>query len=290
MKQQKEITIQQQEELKQQKEINRKKDDEIIKLGQRLEEVARGTIELEEKIEGLGKEQKQARKQNLEKDNHDYERVNQSEQNKEREDAEMKEVNEGEVRDPENQKIDDNKPSEEKRNREIPREGSSTPQQVAEKKREDEERKRTLILKGIKKPSDNFVRKILQSNQLTVGEEILNMTIRKIRGQEWVFLKFATAEAAEKCFSNRWRLGRSKFFLHRDLSFEERRKLKEEKEKRLSRNPYPRHDGWHPNGQNSKETGPWWPPMPPWWMPPPVAWQDQQHGQWQDRRRPWTRK
>ena len=147
----------------------------------------------------------------------------------------------------------------------------------------DETRKRTLILKGFKEPSEDFVRGFLQSNQMISGDgEIQEMQIRKIRDQSWVFLRFATEEARMNSWKKRWNIKEKKIYLHKDLSPEERAK-----QRRYvgGGSYYPKQYGRHPNGRRPVMPDPWWSPVPPWrmTMPPPPEWGGGRL--WKDQRR-----
>ena len=221
------------QELKHQKEVNVQIEKELKIMSRKVETETMNIVRVEQKIDRsvgdskLMQEYDMRRRRDKEETKGkriDSEKPKEKEEKEEKEEKGEKEEKEKRERKKEKEK---EREKEKEKQRKTGKPKSSPPSQQKssyyEKPKDlDETRKRTLILKGFKEPSEDFVRGFLQSNQIISGDgEIQEMQIRNIRDQSWVFLRFATEEARMNSWKRRWNIKEKKIYLHKDLSPEE---------------------------------------------------------------------
>ena len=259
------------QELKHQKEVNVQIEKELKIMSRKVETETMNIVRVEQKIDSSVRDSKLMQEYDMRRRRDTEEtKGKRGDSEKTNEKEEKEEKGEKEEREKKKEKeTERGKEKEKQRKAGIPNEKSYPPSQQKSSYYKDlnETRKRTLILKGLKEPSEDFVRGFLQSNQIISGDgEIQEMQIRKIRDQSWVFLRFATEEARVNSWKKRWNIKEKKIYLHKDLSPEERAK-----QRRYvgGGSYYPKQYGRHPNGRRPVMPDPWWSPVSPWWMTMP---------------------
>ena len=123
-----------------------------------------------------------------------------------------------------------------------------------ELKSQELERKKTLILKGVKKPTEEAIRVVLHSFQITSGEDIIKVRSKRIQNQDWAFLTFKSVEDADQAFSKKRLLFGSPFYLQRDLSWAERKK-RAERSYRYNEQNFNNHNDRNYAGRNYQHNG-----------------------------------
>lgn len=98
----------------------------------------------------------------------------------------------------------------------------------------NERRKKNLILKGLENPTQDTVIQTLVHYGITTEKEVVRVFIRQVKGvkhKEWAFIEMVSEQAVENSFGKRFHLKGEPLYLQKDRSREERRRLKEQREK-----------------------------------------------------------
>ena len=91
-----------------------------------------------------------------------------------------------------------------------------------------QDRKRTLILRGMVGVEQEKVRQVLKSYGIGV-EGLVRVAPRRIKGTVWGFLEFSSPELARKCSENKQKLKGSRYYLWKDLNLRERMALQQKR-------------------------------------------------------------
>lgn len=95
-------------------------------------------------------------------------------------------------------------------------------------------RKKTLIMKGLENPTQETVIRSLVQYGIATGKEVVRVTVRQVKGvkhKDWAFVLMISEQAVEDSFRKRFYLKGTPLYIQKDLSWEERRRLKEQREK-----------------------------------------------------------